>query len=194
MTPVSKLLRCLALLCLMPALVYALPEDRNQPIEIEADRAERNERDGSTIYVGNVVLTQGSLLLKAERLEIYNRDNQVERIVGTGEPAYIEQQNEPGQPPVKARGNTIYYYVMEEKIRLIENASLEQDGSTVHSEQIDYSIREELATADGEGRVKVVIPPQPDIPEADNNATDSNEVGNSEAPVNEEAAAPQGEQ
>ncbi|MEE4107746.1 MAG: hypothetical protein V2I24_00265, partial [Halieaceae bacterium] len=37
----------------------ALPEDRLQAIEITAERAERNEREGYTVYSGAVILTQG---------------------------------------------------------------------------------------------------------------------------------------
>ena len=145
-------------------LSHALPEDRQQPIEIEADRAERNERDGTTFYLGNVVLVQGSLLIQAQRLEIYHKGNQVDRVIAHGKPAYLEQLSEAGKPPVKARGDTLYYFVTEERIRLVDNASLEQDGSTVHSDIIDYLIKEEQATTAGEGRVKVVIPPQPEPP------------------------------
>lgn len=159
----SKLAGLLCLvLCALASPGFALPEDREQPIEIEADRAERNERDGTTFYLGNVVLTQGSLLIQAERLEIYNLGNQVDRVIGYGKPAYLEQVSEVDKPPVKARGNTLYYFVGEERIRLVDNASLEQDGSTVHSDIIDYLIKEEQASTAGEGRVKVVIPPQLD--------------------------------
>ena len=46
------------LLVLVPAMAQALSSDRRQPITIEADRATLNEKDGSSIYEGNVHLQQ----------------------------------------------------------------------------------------------------------------------------------------
>ena len=51
------------LLCnLAAAAVLALPDDREQPISIKADKAVRDEKQGFTIYSGNVIMEQGSLL------------------------------------------------------------------------------------------------------------------------------------
>ena len=41
----------------------ALDSDRDQPIQIVADVAVRDELAGKTRYEGNVVLTQGSLVI-----------------------------------------------------------------------------------------------------------------------------------
>ena len=49
----------LAGLLLVVAHVSALDSDREQPIQIEADEAVRDEIVGETRYEGNVVLTQG---------------------------------------------------------------------------------------------------------------------------------------
>ena len=42
------------LLCLPATIAHSLPDDRNQPIHITADKALRNEVEGVTIYSGNV--------------------------------------------------------------------------------------------------------------------------------------------
>ena len=44
----------------------ALDSDRDQPIQIVADVAVRDELAGETRYEGNVVLTQGSLVITAD--------------------------------------------------------------------------------------------------------------------------------
>jgi lipopolysaccharide export system protein LptA len=56
------------LLCSVSA--QALPDDRQQPITIESDSAERNEQSGLTQYLGNVVIRQGSVLIDADRVTI----------------------------------------------------------------------------------------------------------------------------
>jgi lipopolysaccharide export system protein LptA len=140
----------------------ALEEDRRQPIQIESDRAERDEKAGTTIYMGNVELVQGSLKMLADRLEIYTlKGNQLERVVAYGKPAYVEQKPEPDKAVVKARGEIIRYFVAEERIQLEKNASIDQEGAMVNSNIIDYFIRDEIVKASGsEERVKVVIPPR----------------------------------
>ena len=140
----------------------ALEEDRRQPIQIESDRAERDEKAGTTIYMGNVELVQGSLKMLADRLEIYTlKGNQLERVVAYGKPAYVEQKPEPDKAVVKARGEIIRYFVAEERIQLEKNASIDQEGAMVKSNIIDYFIKDEIVKASGsEERVKVVIPPR----------------------------------
>ena len=61
----------LLLLSLPAALTHALPDDRDQPIHITADKALRDEKKGVTIYSGNVQMVQGSLELEADTLTIY---------------------------------------------------------------------------------------------------------------------------
>ena len=48
--------------------VAALPDDRDQPIRIEADEALRDEKQGFTRYEGNVKMDQGSLHIEADRI------------------------------------------------------------------------------------------------------------------------------
>jgi lipopolysaccharide export system protein LptA len=157
----------LVALMLVASYATALQEDRELPIQIESDRAERDEKAGTTIYIGNVELVQGSLKMLADRLELYNReDNQLERIVAFGTPAYVEQKPAPDKAVIKARGNTIRYFVTEERLQLEKNASIDQDGSVVSSNLIDYYVKDELVKASGaEERVRVVIPPRAESPQ-----------------------------
>jgi lipopolysaccharide export system protein LptA len=163
MTPTNKFRSlALVLLLVLAGPGVALEEDRQQPIQIESNQAERDEKAGTTIYIGNVELVQGSLKMLADRLEIYTaKGNQLERIVAYGNPAYVEQKPEPDKPLVKARGDIIRYLVKEERLQLEKNASIDQDGAIVNSNIIDYFIKDEVVKASGsEKRVRVVIPPR----------------------------------
>ncbi len=152
----------LAILLAVPGTGIALPEDRAQPIQIESNRAVRDAKAGTMTYIGSVELTQGSLKMLADRLEIYiSEDNKVERIISYGTPAYVEQKPSADKPVIKARGNTIRYFVLQEKLELEKNASIDQDGSIVTSHTIEYSIKDEIVKASGkEQRVRVIIPPR----------------------------------
>ena len=147
----------------LPTTAWALPDDRDQPIRIEADEALRDEKQGFTRYQGNVRMDQGSLHIEAAQLTVYHDDKEADRVLATGEPAKLQQQPEVGKPPIKASANTIEYFQREERVQLRQNAYIEQDGSIVTGDSIDYLMNEQLVKAGSDknsesSRVKVIIP------------------------------------
>ncbi len=145
--------------------VVALPDDRDQPIRIEADQALRDEKQGFTRYEGNVKMDQGSLKIEADRITVYHDQREADRIIAEGNPASLQQQPEPNKGLVKARARLIEYFKSEDRVRLSEDANIEQDGSIVTGDSIDYYITEQLVRADSDksredSRVQVVIPAQ----------------------------------
>lgn len=148
---------------LLSATAVALPNDHQQPIEIEAGSAMRDERQGVTLYERDVTIRQGSILIQADRVSVHSAGNQVDHIIAKGRPAHYQQQLKPGEKPVVARANTIEYQLAGDQILLIDNASLEQDGTTLTGNRIDYDLRQEVIRASGDdssgGRIRMVIPP-----------------------------------
>ena len=60
------------LLCtILSAAAVALPDDREKTISIESDSAERNEKTGLTVYQGNVIISQGSILIEADKITLH---------------------------------------------------------------------------------------------------------------------------
>ena len=64
------LLLCLAAVFGSPAS-WALPTDREQPIRVQADSAELDDKQGVAVYRGDVVVTQGSMKLTANRAQVF---------------------------------------------------------------------------------------------------------------------------
>ena len=174
---------CALLLALLIAAVsgtaVALPDDREQPIRITADQALRDEKQGFTEYTGNVRMDQGSLHIEADKITIYHVEEEADKIVAEGAPAHMQQQPEVGKGLMHARANIIEYYKAEDRVHLRDNAQVEQDGSTVAGDTIDYFITEQLVRADSNqaessSRVEVVIPAQVvNEQESDSGPTDS---------------------
>ncbi len=163
----NSIFATLALLCLSiyGGAAVGLPGDTDQPIRIAADTAVRDDRRGVTIYSGNVTMDQGSMRIWADKLTVHNSEEDIDRIVAHGRPARLEHQQEADKQPLMATGRLIEYFRSEERIRIREDAALEQDGSTVRSEHIDYLIRDRLVKAEGGDsditeRVEVTIPPR----------------------------------
>lgn len=151
---------------LAPRPGLALPDDRNQPIYIQSDRAERDERKGTTVYTGDVEIDQGSLHISADRVTIAMDGDQVTRIDAFGAPAKMHQKPSPEREPVYARATTIQYDVAREILTLIEQAAVTQEGSTVKGERIEYFVQEQRVKASsgsaesGASRVQMVIQPR----------------------------------
>jgi lipopolysaccharide export system protein LptA len=145
-------------------VAVALPEDSEQPIHITTDEALRDEKTGRTVYQGNVELVQGTIRITADRITFYRVDQEGDKIVAEGSPARMQQQPDPDSALMHARGDVIEYYRSEERVHLRQNAQVEQDGSTVRGDRIDYFINQQLVKAaadesDTSRRVEVVIPP-----------------------------------
>lgn len=157
------------LLYLTPAATYALPDDRDQPIHITADKAVRDEKKGLTVYSGNVKMTQGSMELESDVLTIYHPSEEVEKFVAQGNPAKMRQQPEIGKGIVHAHANIIEYFRLEDRVHLQTEARIEQDGSVVDGDTIDYFIAKELVQAQSNAneKVEVVIQPSPQKSEGD---------------------------
>jgi lipopolysaccharide export system protein LptA len=151
-------------LCLPASPAFSLEGDTEQPIHITTDEALRDEKSGRTVYQGNVELVQGTIRIRADKITFYSENIEADRIVAEGNPARMQQQPEPDSPLMHARGKVIEYFRSEERIEVRQNAEVEQDGSTVRGDKIDYFINEQLVkaaadTAEPNSRVKVVIPP-----------------------------------
>ncbi|GAB2796180.1 lipopolysaccharide transport periplasmic protein LptA [Halomonas shantousis] len=159
----------LVLLTALPAPAIALEGDASAPIEIAADRLELSERQGTAVYSGNVDMQQGSMKLRAERVEIQRNDSgQVTRVTATGgaDRAYLEQKPAPEDPVVKGWGKTIIYHAGERRVELIDQAELHQGGDTFNGAYVEYFLdrRQVQARSQTQGserqRVRMTLTPQ----------------------------------
>ncbi|MDZ7784418.1 MAG: lipopolysaccharide transport periplasmic protein LptA [Halioglobus sp.] len=189
----------LALLFSAPG--HALPEDREQPIRITADKAVRNEKRGITIYNGNVEMRQGSMELDADSLVVFHKGEDANKIVARGTPARMRQQPQPDEGLVHAHARVITYFRDEEIVNLRTDASVERDdGTLVTGDSIDYFIAKQLITADSDqtddgNKVFVVIPPsvhrEATSGPSGSGTSDASSVDDAPDPTNEAAPRPE---
>lgn len=152
------------LLMLSPLGAQALPDDRDQPIHITADKALRDEKQGVTVYSGNVRMSQGSMELEADKLTIYQIDDDADKIVAQGNPAKMRQKPEADKGLVHAHALVITYLRTKDMVHLQDDARIEQAGDLVTGESIDYFIDKQLikaesGTSEKSEQVVVVIQP-----------------------------------
>ena len=162
----GKLLHLAALLLLLtPLASRGLDSDRNEPIHIEADRAMLNEKEATSVYEGNVLLRQGSLKLQGDSMTVYLSDNQVGRIMLTGKPASMQQRRESRDTAQHAEAESIDYNAADDRVILLGNARIWQDGEEeFSSDRIVFDLKENTVNAggkDSEDRVHIILQPKP---------------------------------
>ncbi|MDF1763395.1 MAG: lipopolysaccharide transport periplasmic protein LptA [Oleibacter sp.] len=157
---------------MMTSLSQALPQDWKKEMVILSDRADIDRRAGTVIYEGDVLLTQGTLKIQAQRLTIYRNAEGLEKVVAEGTPATYQQQIEVDKPITNAKGDRIDYFTLERRITLRGDAELEQAGNVFSGNLITYDMTDETVKAVGtnsvsdqterapDGRIKVIIQPQ----------------------------------
>ncbi|WP_250464485.1 lipopolysaccharide transport periplasmic protein LptA [Microbulbifer litoralis] len=148
----------------LSAQVAALPDDRSQPIKVQAKKLEANRGENLSVYSGDVVITQGSLQIRADRVEVHgNEAGEINRVVAIGKPAHFQQQVQQSQNPVKARARRIEFTVASDELHLTGDAHVDRDGNTLTAEKIDYDLTSEQMQAhgqSGDGRVEMIWKPE----------------------------------
>lgn len=131
----------IALLTFMACLVFALPEDSDQPIEVEFDEAEATTEDGISILRGDVTLEQGTLWVTGDVMRVKTVDNRIVQVTSEGEPAHFRQQANVGEPPVVGTADVIIYFTEDERIEFHGDAVLEQPARRIEGELIHWDTR-----------------------------------------------------
>ena len=145
------------------AAAWALPTDRDQPIRVQADSAELDDKQGVAVYRGNVVITQGTLKITGDTVTITQDANgDVEVFTSVGKPAYYEQKPAVDKQIVKAYGLTIQYFAANERIILLDQAKVVQEGNTFEGEKIVYDTQRQIVNA-GRATGSNVSVPRPRI-------------------------------
>lgn len=154
-----------AVLLLVSIAMVGHANDADQPIEISADQVTREEPSGLTTYRGSVELRQGSLEIISDSLVFSFDDEGASVITAKGTPATLKQTPTNSTTPINAQANAIEYQETRDRIRLIGDARILQDGAVIEGSTIEYIVSSQRVIAAGSPsgnqpqRVKVTIPP-----------------------------------
>jgi len=149
---------------------FALSDDANKPINVNADSVSINEKTGISIYLGNVTFTQGSLILNGSKVVIHQTEGEVTKILVDGQPAKFQQQQDDSPDIVHARAGKMKYITKDERVYLRQKASVWQGDNLIKGNEIEYNTRTSTVTAqksqNNSNRVHVVIEPNKKDPES----------------------------
>lgn len=144
----------------LPAL--ALTGDTDQPIHIESDQQSLDMQGNIVTFTGNVIMTQGSIKINADKVVVTRPGGEKgkEVIDGFGNPATFYQMQDNGKP-VKGRAAKMHYELQNDFVVLTGNAYLEQVDSNIKGDKITYLVKEQKMQAFSEKgkRVTTVLVP-----------------------------------
>ena len=148
------------LLALPGAQLMARADDRTKPININADASEYDERAGTQVLSGNVEISQGSMVIKADRIVVELRNNALYRISGSGNPIRFQQITD-NDELMRGQSNEISYNTQTSEITFKGNAEFERPGQKFTGHTISYNMAELTFRAAGnqKGRVNIVLQP-----------------------------------
>ena len=144
-----NLIKCCVFAALLGASHWAmaLESDASQPVYIDSNTASYNDKKGISIYTGNVITVQGSLHIESDKLVVYLKNGDVDKMVFTGKPAKFRQLPGKGKEMIYGEGLTGEYYPSQNKLILIEEAVVSQGNTRSASRIITYDSKNSLIKA-----------------------------------------------
>ena len=143
---------------------FALTEDAQQPIEIEAESVMVDETAGFNEFIGDAEVRQGSLVMTAEIIQVQTNADGVETMIAKGTPdqpaKYIQSQENQARL-IEATATLITYDVNDGMIFLVGDAYLVQGFDSFSGDSLTYDINNDKVlvkgSEDGTKRVKFKI-------------------------------------
>lgn len=135
------------------ALVTAGSIDTQLPIHIEADRAEIDEARGVMTYTGNVQLRQGGIEVSADKMVVYSKAGELQRIIAQGTPVRYLQKARPDpqqgatQKEVRGVSQRLEYNANNKQVLLLGKAEFWQAGNRFSGNRIQYDLDGERVVA-----------------------------------------------
>ena len=149
---------------------YAEAADRDKPIELEADTVTVDDAKKTSTYKGTVVLTQGTLIIHADKLVVREDKEGFQHSTSTGNPTTFKQKREGKNEYMEGSAQRIEYDGRMDKVQLYTKAWVKRGEDIVHGDYISYDANAEYAEViggvksetggAGSGRVKAIIQPK----------------------------------
>lgn len=126
--------------------------DREKPVNIEADRMTYDDLKQVNVFEGHVVLTQGTLTIRADKLTVKQDPEGFQSGIadrGAGGLAYFRQKRDNVDEYIEGWGEQITYDAKTDKANLVTRARLLRNGDEALGDIINYDGRSEFYTVIG---------------------------------------------
>ena len=138
-----------------PTSPAPVTSDKKGPVTVDADSLESMQKEGLSVFKGNVVARQNSSVQYADRMEVYTdaKTDRIERVVSSGNVRIITRDCRMGT------AGRSEYYDAEQRVVLIGNARVWRDADVVTGERITIYLAEDRSLVEGgkQERVKAIF-------------------------------------
>ena len=158
-----------SLLALHAAPAPAEKADRDKPTQIESNRMSQDDTRRMNLFEGNVVLTKGTITVRADRIVVRQDAEGFQFTTATGSPVRFRQRQDPKDGKeggwMEGEAERIEIDDRNEKIELFDHARVNRDGDEVAGNYIFVDQRSDFFSVNAGkgapgGRVKAVIQPK----------------------------------
>lgn len=163
-------------------IVLAEKADRDKPIHLEADRAtvedvKRKDANRISIFTGNVKFTQGTLIIRAEKVILKEDIDGLRYVTALGNLVSFRQKRDGLDEYIEGWSKRVEFDNNTDKIELFREAHLKRGEDEVQGDYISYNTTSEFFEVIGskergdetgpDSRVRVVIQPKNKSEESD---------------------------
>jgi lipopolysaccharide export system protein LptA len=163
------------LVCALATLAAPAPAektDREKPINLEADRVSIDDAKQTALFEGNVLLTQGTMQIRGDRMEVRQDKEGFKYGTTWGNLAYFRQKRDGYDEYIEGWAERIEYDGRTETLQMFIRAQMKRGQDEVRGNYISYDARSEFFRVTGsgekaagsgkpEGRVRAVLQPKP---------------------------------
>lgn len=167
-----RILLCATLLA-VAALSHAEKADREKPVNLESDRATVDEINKVHIFEGNVTLTQGTLVIRSDKLVVQQDAEGFQKGIATANPgnlARFRMKREGKDEYVEGEGERIEHDAKTEITKFFNRAWVKSGQDEVRGQFIVFDgVKENYSVTSGpagtvvpgrDSRVRAVIQPK----------------------------------
>ena len=146
--------------------------DSDKPIHLASDRATventgiSNNKDRTSVFTGNVVLTQGTLIIRSDKMVIKEDEDGFQNAIAYGNLVSYRQKRNGKNEYVEGWGERMEYDSKADKVEFFKQARLRRGADEVHGEYISYEGSTEFfqvnngTNTKSKNRVRAVIQPK----------------------------------
>ncbi len=154
---------------------WAEKADREKPVQIEADKMLADDSKRESVFEGNVVVTQGTLQLKGDRVIVRQDAEGFQYGIAYGKPATFRQKRDGVDEYIDGFAERLEYDGKKDFLQMFSSARLTKGTDEVRGDYISYNAKTEFFQVVGggkpaatpgnpDGRVRAVIQPKPRQP------------------------------
>ena len=123
--------------------------DREKPINFSADRGDLNYETKLGKLDGNVVLTQGTITVRADRLTFKQNPDNSMQVTAFGNPVSFRQKRDGVDEYYEGFAQRVEYDGARDQLELHDRALLKRGADEIRSNFISYNAKTELFKAEG---------------------------------------------